>query len=183
MSNDVRVDAMGFDVNTFCIEFSHSVIDLMFDSIEVSLSVCLNWRQSSLKVWVSDGLTAHFPSISICHSFDWINWSQNMVKLYYISILYKNENNRVNNLKSASDLTSFGYFQRNRYSFKWLVYWFLICYQYFCNYLMIYLKCRRIHEIYVKSMRREVRQGHPFFGQTAGYVSTTNKLIKILLNF
>ncbi|XP_054167024.1 synaptobrevin homolog YKT6-like [Oppia nitens] len=36
-----------------------------------------------------------------------------MVKLYYISVLFKNENNRVINLKSAQDLTSFGFFQRN----------------------------------------------------------------------
>ncbi|CAG2115658.1 unnamed protein product, partial [Medioppia subpectinata] len=36
-----------------------------------------------------------------------------MVKLYYISVLHKNDNNRVINLKSASELSSFGFFQRN----------------------------------------------------------------------
>jgi len=36
-----------------------------------------------------------------------------MVKLYYISVLYKQENNKVVTLKYASDLSSFGFFQRN----------------------------------------------------------------------
>ncbi len=38
-----------------------------------------------------------------------------MVKLYYISVMFKNENNRVVTLKSAADLSSFGFFQRNRF--------------------------------------------------------------------
>ena len=52
-----------------------------------------------------------------------------MVKLFYISVLFKNENNRVTNLKSAAELSSFGYFQRNRYSSEPFVY--LIIYLFF----------------------------------------------------
>lgn len=37
---------------------------------------------------------------------------RNMVKLFYIGVLYKRENNSVLTLKSASDVSSFGYFQR-----------------------------------------------------------------------
>lgn len=36
-----------------------------------------------------------------------------MVKLFYIGVLYKRENNSIISLKSASDLSSFGFFQRN----------------------------------------------------------------------
>ncbi|RWS08220.1 synaptobrevin YKT6-like protein [Dinothrombium tinctorium] len=36
-----------------------------------------------------------------------------MVKLFHISILYKHTNNDVKALKTASDLSSFGFFQRN----------------------------------------------------------------------
>jgi len=36
-----------------------------------------------------------------------------MVKLFYIGVFYKHENNRVVCLKFAQDLSSFGYFQRN----------------------------------------------------------------------
>lgn len=38
-----------------------------------------------------------------------------MVKLFYMGVLYKREDNTVRCLKSAQDLQSFGFFQRNRY--------------------------------------------------------------------
>ncbi|OTF79461.1 synaptobrevin YKT6-like protein [Euroglyphus maynei] len=36
-----------------------------------------------------------------------------MVKLYYIGVLYKRENNSIISLRHASDLSTFGFFQRN----------------------------------------------------------------------
>lgn len=36
-----------------------------------------------------------------------------MVKLFFIGIFYKRENNSVVQLKTATDLSSFGFFQRN----------------------------------------------------------------------
>jgi len=39
------------------------------------------------------------------------------MKLFSITVLYKGTDGKVKKLCSASDLASFGYFQRSRYSF------------------------------------------------------------------
>jgi hypothetical protein len=80
LSHYVRVDAMGFDVNTFCIEFSHLVIDL----IEVSLKCLSKLKAEFNQKFESPLISPQFLfSIHLIESIDLKIWLNCITYRYY----------------------------------------------------------------------------------------------------
>ncbi len=65
-------------------------------------------ENNHLIAWIN--CDCHFDKLENLNSF-----FVDMVKLFYLGVLFKRDDDTVRCLKSAQNLQSFGFFQRNRY--------------------------------------------------------------------